>query len=107
MATALPEYTTYIKNGQTVLVDSSHLFVYQTCVYAFYKGYFSLCNSQFYSCHKEIQGVVGSFFKTPHIQICSELFAAPEKWLIDNEYVIYSRPEKISKVKHNIEGNDG
>ena len=90
---------TYIKNGQTVLVDSSNLFVYETSVYVYHKNYFSLVNKKYFSSVKEIDKVVGSFWKNKNIQICSELFSAPENWLIDNGYDLYQKPEKIKKVK--------
>lgn len=90
----------YIKNGHSVLVSSNNLFVYETSVYAYHKRYCSLCNSGYFSSSQEIQGVVDSFFKTPHIQLCTELFSAPEQWLIDNEYIVYSKPTKIVKNKN-------
>lgn len=92
----------YIKNGQSVMVDSSNLFVYETSVYLYYKRYFSLINKKYFSSIKEIDGVVGSFWKSKHIQICSELFSAPEKWLIDNGYILYQnlKDEKNKKLKN-------
>ena len=90
---------TYIKNGQTVIVDTENLFVYETDVYLYHKGYFSLIKSKYYSSPVEIKNVVGSFWKNKHTQICSELFSAPEKWLIDNGYMLYQKPEKIKRQK--------
>lgn len=90
-------YKTYIKNGQTVLVDT--VFVYETSVYVYYKNYFSLISKKYFSSPKEISKVVGSFWKNKHTQICSELYSAPEEWLIDNGYEEYQKPEKIKKVK--------
>lgn len=87
----------YVKNGQSILADPSNMFVYQTLVYANYKGYCSLCNSQYHTSTSEIDGVVGVFNKTPHIQICSELFAAPEFWLIENGFSEYIKPDKTIK----------
>lgn len=92
----------YIKNNQVVLIDSSEMFIYETCIFAYYKGYFSLCNKAYFSSLVEIKGVVECFWKTPHIQICSELFAAPEKWLIGNGYVEYIKPEKVKRTKNKL-----
>jgi hypothetical protein len=89
----------YIKNGMTVLVDTENLFVYEVSVFVYYKNYFSLINKKYFSAPNEINGVVGSFFKTPNIQICSELFSAPEQWLIDNEFLKYIKPQKNGKQK--------
>ena len=72
-------------------------------VYVYHKNYFSLCKQDYYSCPNEISGVVGSFFKTPYIQICSELFSAPEQWLIDNKFNRYVKPKKIKKIETKTE----
>ena len=93
------EYIQYIKDGVIILLDPSDNFIYETSVYVHCKGYFSLCNKKYYSSIKELEGVVGIFNKTPYIQICSELFAAPEKWLIANGYIRYVEPKKIHKSK--------
>lgn len=90
-----------------MLVDESNRFIYETSVYLYHKNYFSLCNKKYFSSSKYIEGVVSSFFKTKNIQICSELYAAPEQWLIDNEFTRYVKPEKIKKITNvKIEGND-
>ena len=82
-------FKTYIKNGQSVIADSSNLFVYETTVLVRFKNYYSMVNKKYYSSPKEIESVVGSFWKNKYTQICSELFSAPEQWLIDNGYVEY------------------
>ena len=96
----LSERTLYVKDKQTVLVDTS--FIYETCVYLYHKGYFSLINSKFYSSPKEINGVVESFFIKKNVEICSELFAAPEQWLIDNQFTRYVKPTKMKKVTNKV-----
>jgi hypothetical protein len=87
-----------MRHGETVLVEDSNTFVYETSVYLYHKNYFSLCNKKYFSSPKYIEGVIGSFFKTKNIQICSELYAAPEHWLIDNEFTRYVKPEKIKRI---------
>lgn len=100
------EYKTYVKGGQTVIADPSNSFVYETSVYLVNKGYYSLCNKKYFSSKNYIEGVVSSFNKTRHIQICSELFSAPEQWLIDNEFIRYIKPEKVKRIKTiKVEGN--
>jgi hypothetical protein len=96
------EYVTYIKDDLTILVEPSGLFVYESSVYLYHKDYFALCNQKYFSNPREINGVVESFWKTPHIQICSELFAAPEQWLIDNGFTRYTKPKKDEKVTNNV-----
>lgn len=91
--------TTYIKNGSAVLADPSNLFVYETSIYVCHKNIVCLIKKTYYSAPREIQGVVGSFYKTSNIQICSELYSAPESWLIENKFEMYSKPKKITKSK--------
>ena len=90
---------TYTKNELAILANPSNLFIYETSVHVHYKNIFYLAKKVYYSTLKEIEGVVGSFYKTPNIQICSELYAAPEKWLIDNKFKRYEKPQKITKSK--------
>lgn len=103
----LEEKVIYIKDNQTVLVDSDNLFTYESCTYLYHKNYFSICNSKYFSSPKEIEGVVSSFWKNSHMEICSELFSAPEQWLIENNYIRYikTKPDKKTKTKK-IESND-
>jgi hypothetical protein len=97
----------YTKNGEFVLVNKENLFVYESSVYLHHKNYFSLCNQTYFISSTFIEGIVSSFRRTKHIQICSELFSAPEQWLIDNEYTRYIKPEKIKRVRNvKVEGND-
>jgi hypothetical protein len=99
MKTTLTTPLIYIKDKQTIQVDTENRFVYETSVYLFYKNYFSLCNQKYFSSKVEIKGVIGSFFKTRHIQLCTELIAAPEQWLLDNGFVKYIPEEKVKKTK--------
>jgi len=89
----------YIKAGEVVLVNPAKTFIYETCVYAYYHGLFALVNSQQYSSPEALIGVVPSFWKTRHIQICSTLYAAPEKWLRENQFTRYIKPIKAKKPK--------
>ena len=103
----IEENVTYVKDDQVVLVDSSNLFVYESCTYLHHKNYFSLCNKKYFSSPKQIEGVVSSFWKNSHTQICSELFSAPEQWLIENNFIRYikTKPDKKVKIKK-VENND-
>jgi hypothetical protein len=100
------EYPTYIKDKQIILVDLDNVFVYEVTKFCYYDKYFALSGKKYFESIKEIQGVVGSFFKTPNLQICCELFSAPEKWLKENGFQEYHRPIKVKKVpKIKIENN--
>lgn len=92
------ENITYVKNGVAVLAYST--FVYISEVYVVYHRHFSLVNKQYYRSAVEIEGLVSIFWKNKHTQICSELYAAPKKWLEDNGYQLYEKPIKITKPKN-------
>lgn len=95
----------YIKEGLVVLTSSSNLFVYETCVYAYYKNFSWLAKKEYYTSNKEIDGVVDSFYISKNIQICSELYAAPLKWLTDNKFIKYEKTKKIKITKSKTKDN--
>ena len=91
------ELIVYIKGKQTVVLSTNNLFVYESCVYTHYQNYFSLSNKKYFSSKTEIEKIKESFFKTKNIQICNELYAAPEKWLKDNGFIVYVKQLKLIK----------
>jgi len=101
------ERNVYIKNNLAIFEDKSNLFVYEVSVYCRYKNYFSLVNKKYYSSPKEIPGTIGSFYKNPHTEICCEIFSAPLEWLIDNEYVKYTKPDKKKRINKANKKEDG
>lgn len=98
MLTDLKTNLMYIKDKQIINVDPSQRFVYETSVYLYYPNYFSLSNQKYFSSLVEIKGVVGSFFKKKYIQLCTELIAAPEYWLLENNFVKYTPKVKKQKI---------
>lgn len=91
----------YIKNGEVVFANPDNVFIYETNVYSYYSNLFCLSNSTQYKSAIPIEKVVRSFWKTPHIQICTDLFAAPERWLRDNGYsLVKEKPKKQRKNKN-------
>jgi len=91
------ESIVYIKGKQTVILNTNNLFVYESCVYTHYDNYFALSNKKYFTSKTEIEKIKESFFKTKHIQICNELYSAPEKWLIDNGFIVYVKQLKLIK----------
>ena len=89
----------YIKDDEVVLINEDGLFVYETNVFVYYPKLFGLANSSIHTSTKPIEGIVKSFWKSPYIQICSSLYSAPERWLIDNQYKRYIETKKVSKKK--------
>ena len=89
----------YIKDDEIVLINEDGLFVYETNVFVHHLNLFGLANSAFHTSSTPIDGIVKSFWKSPYIQICSSLYSAPERWLIDNQYKRYIETKKVSKKK--------
>lgn len=85
----------YIKGDQSILVNDDNKFVYESSVYMYYKNRVSLVKKKYYSSNKEIEGIIESFFKTPHIQLCSELYSAPKKWLEENGFSEYKKDADV------------
>ena len=80
----------YVKNKEVVFMNNDNKFIYETNVYSYYNNFFCLSKSVQYISSKEIKNIVRSFWKTPHIQICTDLFCAPKWWLIENGYTLYT-----------------
>lgn len=87
----------YIKDKEVVTINEKGLFVYETQVFVYYDNFFSLTNSEYNTSEFPISNLVKSFWKTPNIQICSNLCSAPEKWLQDNDYIRYIFKKKKKK----------
>lgn len=87
----------YIKDKEVVTVNEKGLFVYETQIFVYYDNFFSLANSEYNTSEFPLFNLVKSFWKTPNIQICSNLYSAPEKWLQDNDYVRYIFKKKKKK----------
>ena len=94
-------YEEYYKRGDQIsLVNNDGKFIYEVNVYAIGKNYFSLCNTAKYSSYVAIDGIVDSYFILPHVQICAELFSAPEKWLKENGFIQMKKELKVKKPKN-------
>lgn len=95
----------YVKDKEAVLINTNNLFVYHISIFAYHKKYFSLCNDKYFSSEKEVKGIIQSFFINPYIEIYSELYSAPEKWLREQGFRVYVKPEKIKKIKKQKEND--
>jgi hypothetical protein len=89
----------YGKNKKTVIASKFGGFIYECSIFLHYKNYYSQINKKYFSSNLFIENIVESFYITKNIEMCSELYSAPEKWLIDNGYRIYIKPVKKSKKK--------
>lgn len=84
----------YIKENQAVLLDNCGRFIYEVFVFVKYKNIFSTVNHRYFSSETEIKNIISSYQYNEFIEIYCELYSAPLKWLLDNEFVVYVKPEK-------------
>lgn len=84
----------YIKDKQAVKVDSCNRFIYEVMVFVYYENIFSMAQHKYFSSETYIENIIESYYKSPNIEICCELYSAPKDWLIDNDFILYVEPEK-------------
>lgn len=87
----------YIKDDESALVNHSGQFVYEVSVYINYDGIFSLAKHNLFYSDKPIDKITRFFKYSEYIEIFCDLYSAPEKWLLDNEFVLYIKPIKKKK----------
>lgn len=54
---------------------------------------------RYFSSEKEIPKVVKEYNLNNNIFIITDLIYAPKRWLIDNDYQLYVKPEKKKRIK--------
>lgn len=79
----------YIKKQELIVSNNLSIFIYEVSVYIHFKNLFFLANSKMYSSKVPITNIVQDYWKNKHIQICCNLYSAPEKWLLENDYKEY------------------
>lgn len=84
----------YVKNKVSVLIDKENRFVYEVTKSVYFKNVYSMVDNKLYYSAKEIKSVKDSVFVSPNIEIACKLFAAPKDWIINNGFVIWTKPEK-------------
>lgn len=90
---------TYVKDDEAALINHSGRFVYEVLVYVNHEGILSLHNHKLFSSDHPIQNVVRFTKITKYIEVECCLYSAPEKWLIENGFIVYVKPEKKKRIK--------
>lgn len=80
-------------------------FVYVTTVNLYANKYFSQVNKTYYESKTEIKNIVSSLWKNKHIEICTELYGAPMKYLVENDFKLYEVIPKNKKQKSEQKNN--
>ena len=97
----------YVKKDKSVLVNTNKNFIYEVNIFCLYKSHYSIVNTAYYSCNKEIPNIVECFRRDSHTIIKCELLSAPFPWLLENQYIKYVKPDKKVSTKKKIDQNGG
>jgi hypothetical protein len=89
----------YVNGDKAVRLDNCNRFIYEVMVNVYYDNIFSMVNHKYFTSETEIPNVIESYYVTPSIEICCEMYSAPKSWLNDNDFILYVKPEKKSKQK--------
>ena len=87
----------YVKGDESALINYSGQFVYEVSVYINFQDTLSLARHSLFYSDKPIDKIVRFFKYSKYIEVFCDLYSAPEKWLLDNEFVLFVKPEKIKK----------
>ena len=90
----------YVKEDEASLVNYSGRFVYEVLVYINFEGILSLHNHKLFCSDNPIQNIARFIKIHPFIEVESCLYSAPEKWLIENGFTLYVKPEKKKRIKN-------
>lgn len=97
----------YIKNHETVIVNTNNEFIYEVLIFCRFKNYYSQVNAINYSSPKELVNVVKRFERNSYTIIQASLIAAPLSWIKENNYIKYIKLTKKQIVEQNkLKKND-
>lgn len=88
----------YVKNEESALVNCCGQFVYEVCVFVHFRGIYNMANSKFFYSDKELN-IVPILKISPYIEVQCYLYSAPLKWLLNNGFNLYIKPEKKKRIK--------
>jgi len=91
----------YVKDDQSCLIDDCNRFIYEVFVFSQFENVYSLSNHKYFTSKKEIPNIIRLLKITPYISIECDLYSAPLKWLIDNNFILYKEPEKKKRIIKN------
>jgi hypothetical protein len=92
--------TVYYKDNNFVYVDKCNRFTYDVYVSIQYGNIFSTPQQYRFASDVEIKNIVKYFKIDKYIDIECFMYSAPLRWLIDNGFAVYIKPEK-KKRKYN------
>lgn len=88
------------RDNDFIFINKNNCFVYEVRIFCHYKGYYGLIDDKHYSSNVIIPNIVRRFKKDSHTEICCSLLAAPLSWVLENDYILYVKPDKkIATIK--------
>jgi len=76
----------YQKNNQFVYEDACNRFIYEVFTFIKIDNIFSMAGHEYYTSEQEIN-YIETIYIDEYIEINCELYSAPKKWLIENDYI--------------------
>jgi hypothetical protein len=86
----------YCKDKQGV--EEGQEFIYEVLVYVKYDNFLSLADRKYFRSTRPLK-VVSNFKYSKYIEVECELFSAPLKYLLDNNYTIFTKKQKNGSKK--------
>ena len=91
----------YFKEKESILVDTCNRFIYEVFIFIIYENIFSMADHRYFSSEIEIPNVVNTTYIDKYTEMDCSLYSAPMSWIIENDFILYIKPEKKKRIKKN------
>lgn len=95
----------FVNDTESALINYCGQFIYEVSLFINYKGLYHIVNHKYYYSDKPIYNIQNIKQITKYLEIHCNLFSAPEKWLLDNGFIEYKKPEKKKRIKKEKDGS--
>lgn len=89
----------YVKDNKSVVLDSCGRFIYEVMVFVQYENIVSMARHEYFSSNIEIPNIIDSYNVNKYVRIECYLYSAPKEWILDNDFMLYVKPEKKKIIK--------
>jgi hypothetical protein len=87
----------YHKGKSGVLLDNCNRFIYEVAIIVTFDNFLSTPLIKYFSSDKYLE-VVSEIKLNKYTIMEIELYSAPLRWLLDNNYIPYKKPEKKKRI---------
>ena len=91
----------YIKDDQSALINECGYFIYEVCTFVQFENVYNMANHRYFTSEKEIPNIIRFLKINSYIEVHCYLYSAPKKWLINNNFILYVKPEKKKRIIKN------